>query len=85
MRGMLAGKALGAVGILMTMNNDIESHGHLTAGDWTKAAIGVGLMLSPVGWVTLGYATIDMTVGIVTGTSVTDRIGAGIDNTINNW
>jgi len=69
----------------MTMNNDINRDGHLTAGDWTKAGIGVILMVSPVGWFTLGYAVIDITIGMTTGTSVTDRIGAGIDNTINNW
>ena len=85
MRGMLAGRALVAVGIIMTMNNDIERDGHLTAGDWAKVGIGVALIVSPVGWFTLGYAAIDITVGIVTRTSVTDRIGAGVDNTINNW
>ncbi len=83
--GMVAGKFLGLTGIIMTMNSDIENHGHLTAGDWTKAGIGVALMLSPVGWATLGYAAIDLTIGITTGTSVTDRIGAGIDKTIDNW
>lgn len=83
-RGMLAGKALGVLGVIMTMNNDIENHGHLTVGDWTKAGIGVALMFSPVGWFTLGYAMADTVIGVVTGTSITDRIGAGIDNAIGN-
>jgi hypothetical protein len=38
-----------------------------------------------VGWFTPGYAITDIAVGVVFGTSITDIIGAGIDNTDKNW
>ncbi|MGI9582585.1 hypothetical protein ACR1PO_15425 [Chryseobacterium sp. RRHN12] len=47
-------------------------------GTIAKVALGVGLIYAgPIG---IAYGITDLTVGIITGTTITDRIASGIDN-----
>ena len=48
----------------------------LTKGDCIKIGIGLLTTFTPLG---LGYGIVDIGVGIFTGTTITDRIGNGID------
>lgn len=51
-------------------------------GDAAKTGIGIlTLYGGPVGYI---YGIVDLGYGLYSGTTLTDRIGAGIDNTLNN-
>jgi RHS repeat-associated protein len=71
------GKSLGAVGAVMTgIESGFDNNG-FTWGDGVKVGIGLLTTFTPYGWV---YGIVDVGVGLATGTTLTDRIGNGIDN-----
>ena len=72
-----AGKAIGGVGIVFTGIEAI-SDGNITVGDGAKLLIAGASLAFPVFGVL--YALTDLTVQFATGTSLTDRIANGIDN-----
>ncbi len=75
----VAGKSLGVAGALLTAGEDIYN-GKFGIGTGVKVAIGVATtFLGPVG---VAYAIIDLTVGVTTGTTLTDRIASGIENSV---
>lgn len=75
----IAGKALGTAGVLLTAGEDI-ANGKFGVGTGVKVAIGVATtFLGPVG---VAYAIIDLTVGVTTGTTLTDRVATGIENSV---
>lgn len=49
-----------------------------TVGDGVK--VGIGLLTTFGGPVGVAYGFIDIGVGLYTGTTLTDRIGSGVDN-----
>lgn len=71
-----AGKSIGVLGAAFTA---IEAFGdgRFTWGDTAVVGIGLATTFTPFGWV---YGLSDIAVGVATGTSLTSRIGAGIDN-----
>ena len=71
-----AGKSLGVLGAGFTA---IESFadGNFSYGDAAKVGIGILTTFTPIGW---AYGIADFAVGVATGSSITDRIGAGIDS-----
>jgi hypothetical protein len=74
----IAGKTLGAVGAVMTgIESAFDSNG-FTVGDGVK--VGIGLVTTFGGPLGLAYGVIDIGWGMYTGTTITDRIGSGIDN-----
>jgi len=80
----IAGKTLGVVGVLFTAAEDYRQNGKLGVGTGVKVAIGLATtfatgVLAPVA---LGYILADVTTGLITGTTITDRIAAGVENTI---
>ena len=75
-----AGKALGGIGAIATgIEGALDGNG-FTWGDGAKVAIGLATIFTPVGWV---YGIIDLGTAVVSGTSISDRIGSGIDNSLN--
>lgn len=74
-----AGKFLGGLGAVLTAVEGASDGNGFTTGDMVKVGISVVTIFTPYGWV---YSAVDLGVGIATGTTLTDRIGAGIDNTI---
>ena len=66
------GKVFGAVGVGITI-----SDGNITFGENAKIGIGIVTTLSPVGWV---YGVADIGFQVISGTSLTNRIGNAIDN-----
>jgi RHS repeat-associated protein len=74
----IAGKSLGVAGVLLTAGEDIND-GKLGVGTGVKVAIGLATTFFG-GPVVVGYAILDITVGIATGTTLTDRIATGIEN-----
>ncbi|PRA92616.1 sugar-binding protein [Chryseobacterium sp. MYb7] len=80
----VAGKGLGVLGVGFSALEDYQQNGKLGVGTAVKVGIGLATTfaagaLAP--WA-LGYVIADLTVGIVTGTTITDRIAAGVENTI---
>lgn len=73
-----AGKSLGALGIALTMNDDLKD-GNFGVGDGVRLAVGLATTCFG-GPVVVGYAILDITVGVATGTTLTDRISTGIEN-----
>ena len=72
------GKGLGAVGMILTIKEDWAS-GNLNYGTAAKVALGIGLMgvSAPLA---LTYTATDIGVYMYSGTSLTDRIGNGVNN-----
>lgn len=56
-----------------------DSNG-FTVGDGFK--VGIGLLATFGGPVGVAYGIIDLGLGMYTGTTLTDRIGAGVDNAL---
>ncbi len=80
-----AGRILGGVGALLTVREDFKEN---KQGWGTAAKFGIGVATTVAygafaPWA-LGYTIIDVGVGVATGTTVTDRIAAGIDNVTKN-
>jgi hypothetical protein len=78
----LTKNALGYGGALYTGLEAYVNKGYLSKGDWAKVIIGIGSTASPYGWI---YSVIDLGVQAGTHTSLTDRIGAGVDNEDKFW
>lgn len=71
------GIKLGYAGVLTTAIEDLANN-NLGVGTGVKVAIGVASMyLGPVG---VAYAIIDLSFGVTTGTTLTDRIANGVEN-----
>lgn len=75
----ITGKILGAGGALLTAVESARDKDGFTFGDGVKVAIGLATTFTPYGWV---YGAIDLGVGIISGTTVTDQIGGMFDNEI---
>ena len=73
------GRALGAVGLAWSAYQYKTNDGSISAGEWTKLLVGTGLIFvsAPVA---IGYLALDITVGLATGVSLTDRIGNSVDS-----
>ena len=67
------GKGLGVAGVALTAYEDYNSGG-LTWGTAAKVGVG-GVLLFASAPVALGYAFIDLSWGLATGTTITDNIG----------
>jgi hypothetical protein len=82
----VAGKVVGGAGAAFTAYENYYDADGFTAGDTFKVALALGMALTPVGAVGAGlivlYSVADIGVGLYTGVSITDRIGAGIDSTL---
>jgi RHS repeat-associated protein len=75
------GIKLGFVGATATaLESGFDGNG-FTLGDGVKVGIGIVTTFTPFGWV---YGVTDLGVAIITGTSITDRIGNSIDKKFNN-
>jgi len=79
----IAGKTLGVAGVGLSILEDYRDN---KVGVGTAVKVGIGLattfaagVLAP--WA-LAYVIADVTVGLATGTTITDRIAAGIENTV---
>jgi len=72
----VAGQAAGIVGVALTAYQGF-SDGNFTTGDAVKVGIGLITTFTPYGWV---YGIADLGVQVMTGQSITDRIGNAIDN-----
>jgi hypothetical protein len=79
------GKTLGIAGVAYTAYNAYNQKGGFTAGDWVKVGIGAALIVNPIGWIGIGYAGLDILTEITTGTSITDRVGNGVNNMVKKW
>lgn len=78
----LTGKTLGVAGAVLPIAVGYLSGNNPTAGDWTKATINAALVFAgPIGW---GVLALDIGWGLATGTTISDRIGAGVDRAIGN-
>jgi len=76
------GNTLGTVSIGLTFYEDSQRPQGITAGTWGKSLIyGLEIAFPEVG---LAYAIVDIGVGAITGKTITDRIGDGIDNVVNH-
>jgi len=73
-----AGKVVGLIGTAFTAVEAMQD-GKFTIGDGAKVVIGLTTTFTPAGWI---YGAADLLVGITTGTTITDRIGEGIDSAI---
>lgn len=72
-----AGKYLGYLGVGLSVAEDFTDN-KLGWGTVAKVALGVGLIYAgPIG---IAYGITDLAVGAITGTTITDRIASGIDN-----
>lgn len=71
------GSKLGYLGIALTIYEDINEN-KLGIGTGVKTIIGISTVICPAFGV--AYAIIDLTVGFATGTTLTDRIADGIEN-----
>ncbi|WP_170233011.1 hypothetical protein, partial [Chryseobacterium lathyri] len=72
-----AGKYLGYLGVGLSIIEDVSDN-KVGWGTVAKVALGIGLIYAgPIGIV---YGITDLTVGAITGTTITDRIASGIDN-----
>ena len=70
------GKVMGALSTAFVVHEALKAHGQLTSGDGTKVGIGITAALVPYAWI---YTIVDLATAAVSGTSITDRIGSGID------
>ncbi|WP_160143946.1 DUF6443 domain-containing protein [Chryseolinea soli] len=80
--GKIVGPSLGFAGVLFTGYEAYFDDGHLSTGDWVKIGIGaamVGASFTFLAPAVAVYGIVDLGVAIYTGTSITDRIAAGID------
>ncbi|AMR30369.1 hypothetical protein A0256_02520 [Mucilaginibacter sp. PAMC 26640] len=57
---VITGRALGIAGVAFTAYSAYKQNGYITIEDGAKLIIGVALMAWSVGWVTLGYAGLDI-------------------------
>lgn len=72
-----AGKYLGYLGVGLSIVEDV-SESKVGWGTVAKVALGVGLIYArPIG---IAYGITDLAVGAITGTTITDRIASGINN-----
>ncbi len=70
-----AGKAFGVATVAVTIIETLNK-GEFTLGDGVKAGIGLFTTFCPAGWI---YGVADLGVGLITGESITDRVGDAID------
>lgn len=76
---VIAGKTIGVVGAVFTAYEGATDGNGFTWGDGAKVGIGLVATFTPAGW---AYGVIDISTGIITGTTLTDRIGNAIDSQI---
>ncbi|WP_054510441.1 DUF6443 domain-containing protein [Chryseobacterium sp. ERMR1:04] len=72
-----AGQYLGYLGVAASI---VEDYSENKIGWGTVAKVGLGVALIYAGPIGLAYGVTDLAVGIVTGTTITDRIASGIEN-----
>jgi hypothetical protein len=82
--GNVVGPGLGFVGVMASSLESAYDENGYTLGDGAKTGIGVLMLLGSLNPITApfvaGYALADLGLQVFTGTSLTDRIGNGIDN-----
>ena len=66
---------LGVLGAVVTGVEGLLDKDGLTWGDGLKVGVGLATMVS-YGWI---YGIVDLGVSVTTGTSITDRLGSGLD------
>ncbi len=71
-------RSLGVLGAVVTGIEGAFDKDGLTWGDGLKIGVGLATMVS-YGWI---YGVVDLGVGLTTGTSITDRLGNGLDNAL---
>jgi uncharacterized protein RhaS with RHS repeats len=71
------GKLFGTINVAITIVEGAIDGKGFTSGDGGKVVIAVATVITPVGWV---YGIIDVGTLAITKTSLTDRVGSGIDN-----
>lgn len=74
----IGGKVLGVGGAGLSVYEDF-SKGELGIGTGVKVAIGLATTFFGGPFV-LSYVLLDLAVGVATGTTLTDRIAAGVEN-----
>ena len=78
------GRVLGLTGVVISVlsyakgQNGQYALSNISAGEYVKLGLTTGLVFAPAR-VALTYFAIDITVGLTTGVSVTDRIGNAVD------
>jgi hypothetical protein len=80
----ISGKFLGVVGVGFTVLEDYKNNGKIGVGTGVKVAIGLATTFATGAFapIALGYIIADVSIGLITGTTITDRIAAGVENTI---
>ncbi|MFP3599512.1 RHS repeat domain-containing protein, partial [Chryseobacterium sp. SIMBA_029] len=80
----ISGKFLGVVGVGFTVLEDYQNNGKIGVGTGVKVAIGLATTFATGAFapIALGYIIADVSIGLITGTTITDRIAAGVENTI---
>jgi len=78
------GKALGLAGVGFTVLEDYNNNGKIGVGTGVKVTIGLATTFAAGAFapIALGYIIADVSTGLITGTTITDRIAAGVENTI---
>lgn len=74
---VVSGKIFGGIGTLINGVEDAIDGDGFTWGDAAKAGIGIVSTLTPYGW---AFSVVDLATGIITGQTITDRVGDYIDN-----
>ena len=72
------GGVLGGAGIVYTLASDAARPQGITAGTWVKGGIQTLEIAFPE--VGVFYGGVDILTGLISGETLTDRIGDGIDN-----
>jgi hypothetical protein len=75
----IVGKSFGLVGAVFTAWEGATDGNGFTVGDGVKVGIGLVTAFTPIGW---AYGLVDLGFYAFTDTSLTDRIGNGIDNAL---
>ena len=70
------GRGVGVIGVTITAFEGF-SDGNMSAGDWTKVSLGLITTFTPFGW---AYGLVDIGTLVITGESLTDKVGTAIDN-----
>ena len=75
----IAGKGFGLAGAIMTGIEGATDGNGLSWGDGVKVAIGVATTFTPAGW---AFGILDLSWGLATGTTISDRIGHAVDQSL---
>lgn len=76
---VIAGKSFGVISSVVGAIESATDDDGFTWGDGVKLGIGIVSTFTPLGW---AHAAADLGTGLITGTTLTDRIGQSIDHAI---